>query len=57
MVLKNTLDDAGRARVRVAAEATASPKLRVALESATAGADERLEEALAELGEEERASA
>jgi hypothetical protein len=49
MVLKRTLDDEGRARVRVAAEATASPKLRVVLDAAGADDDARLEEAVAEL--------
>ncbi len=57
MVLKASLDDAGRARVRVAAEATASPKLRVALDALSADADDGVADALAELGDEERASA
>lgn len=39
LVLRGGLDAPGKARVRVAAEATASPRLRVALEAAT-GEDE-----------------
>ena len=34
MLLRRSLDDEGKARVRVAAEATASPKLRIALDAA-----------------------
>jgi hypothetical protein len=50
MLLRGSLDDAGRARIRVASDASASPKLRVALD-ATLGEeeDEAIEERLAEL--------
>ncbi len=41
-----SLDDAGKARLRVAAEATASPELRVALEAAAAADEEAMAEAL-----------
>lgn len=56
MLLRRSLDDAGKARVRVAADATASPKLRVALDAAAGDeADEELREALEQLaGEDER---
>ncbi len=51
LLLRGSLDDAGRARVRVAAEATASPKLRVALDAAGGAAtEEALRSALEELG-------
>lgn len=49
LLLRRGLDEPGRARVRIAAEATASPKLRVALEAATAPGDEVALEALDEL--------
>ena len=49
MLLRGSLDDVGKARVRVAAEATASPKLRVALDAAAGEADERFDAALDEL--------
>jgi len=57
LLLRGSLDDAGRARVRVASDATASPKLRVALDAAAgAGEDETLRAALEELaGEDEDA--
>jgi hypothetical protein len=56
-ILRHGLDNPGKARVRVAAEATASPKLRVALEAAFGTEDEaEAEEALSELAAEERAS-
>ncbi len=50
MLLRPSLDEAGKARVRVAAEATASPKLRIALDAA-AGAheDHAVQAALEEL--------
>ena len=54
-LLRKGLDDEGKARVRVAAEATASPKLRIALEAATGNDDEAVDEALAELGSEKSA--
>lgn len=41
-----SLDDAGKARLRVAAEATASPELRVALEAAAAADEEAMAAAL-----------
>lgn len=49
MVLRGSLDDSGRTRVRVAAEAAASPKLRVALDAVTEESDERAHDALNEL--------
>jgi hypothetical protein len=51
MLLRRSLDDDGKARVRVAAEATASPKLRIALDAAAGDADETLESALHELAD------
>jgi hypothetical protein len=51
MLLRRSLDDEGKARVRVAAEATASPKLRVALDAAASDADQAFESALHELAE------
>jgi hypothetical protein len=50
LLARSSLDDAGRARIRVASVATASPKLRVALD-ATVGAEEdaEVEEQLAAL--------
>ena len=54
MLLRGSLDDTGRARVRVAAEATASPKLRVALDAAAGAAkDESVRSALEELGDDD----
>jgi len=50
VVLRPKLDEAGKRRVRVAAEATASPRLRVVLERATS--DDDLHEAVGELSEE-----
>ncbi len=50
VVLRPKLDDAGKQRVRIAAEATASPRLRVVLERATS--DDDLHEAVGELSEE-----
>ncbi|MBX3264312.1 MAG: hypothetical protein KIS78_21615 [Labilithrix sp.] len=49
-LLRRSLDADGKARVRVAAEATASPRLRVALDAAAGESDEAVEAALAELG-------
>lgn len=43
------LDDEGRARLRIAAEATVAPKLRVALEAAASDDEHRLVQALEEL--------
>jgi hypothetical protein len=56
-VLRPQLDDAGRERLRIAAETCAEPKLRAALEAAAdadAEDDAALEDALAEIGEAER---
>jgi hypothetical protein len=55
-VLRGSLDDAGRARVRVAAEATASPKLRFALDEVAKDDAAELESALDDLEHEERAA-
>jgi hypothetical protein len=52
VVLGSSLDEAGRQRLRVAAAATAAPKLRIALEAAARSDDARLTEALAELDDE-----
>jgi hypothetical protein len=49
MLLRRSLDDEGKARVRVAAEATASPKLRIALDAAAGEPDETFQSALDEL--------
>jgi hypothetical protein len=49
LVLRSKLDDDGKARVRIAAEASASPKLRVALEAASDGSEEAAFEALDEI--------
>jgi hypothetical protein len=49
VALSPHLDDAGRQRVRIAAQATATPKLRVALEAAAEDDDVRLIEALDEV--------
>jgi hypothetical protein len=51
VVLGASLDEAGRQRLRVAAAATAAPKLRIALEAAARSDDARLTEALAEVDE------
>jgi len=54
VALTPVLADDERTRIRVAAEAAASPKLRVALEKASAGADDdALAEALSELEADE----
>jgi hypothetical protein len=47
-----TLDDEGRTRLRVVANTTAAPRLRVAIESVVEPDDERLERALAEVASE-----
>ena len=50
LVLRGSLDEEGKSRVRVAAEASASPKLRVALDAAASdGSDLAAHEALAAL--------
>jgi hypothetical protein len=46
MALRKSLDQAGKTRVRVAAEATASPKLRVALDAVAEESDEEAAAAL-----------
>lgn len=50
---KGGLGEEGKARVRVAADATASPKLRVVLDAAVADSDEEAKEALHALIEQE----
>jgi hypothetical protein len=50
--LSSGLEDHGRARLRVAAEATAAPKLRVALEAAAKGDDAEIAGALHDVDEE-----
>lgn len=53
VALGTELDEEGRARLRSAAEATAAPKLRIAIEQAAASADEEaLREALSALESE-----
>ncbi|MBX3232821.1 MAG: hypothetical protein KIT84_43885 [Labilithrix sp.] len=54
LLLRKGLDEEGKTRVRVAAEATASPKLRVALEAATSESEEAAFEALEELAVRKR---
>lgn len=50
VALKHSLDEEGKERLRVAAEACASPKLRTTFEAVRTGAnDAALEEALAAL--------
>jgi hypothetical protein len=57
VLLRSRLDDGGRARVRIAAEASASPRLRVALDAAAAGSDDALDAALAELAQQQPGAA
>jgi hypothetical protein len=58
MLLRRSLDEAGKARVRVAAEATASPRLRVVLDTAASEKDDAaLAAALEEMAEGEGADA
>lgn len=52
LLLKGTLDDEKRARIRIAAEASASPKLRVALDASTEDDEAALHEAMEELANE-----
>jgi hypothetical protein len=52
VALRAKLDDDGRTRIRVAADATAAPKLRVALESTAAEDDQAVRDALDELRDE-----
>lgn len=56
VVLAPSLDDAGKERLRVAASTTASPQLRVVLESAANGDDDKLTQALDELSPAEAAA-
>ena len=51
VALRKQLDDEGRARVRVVAENSAHPKVRVALDALAADRDEELVAALGELGD------
>jgi hypothetical protein len=53
VALGGELDDESRVRLRSVAEATAAPRLRVAIESAAGGDGAAMEAALAELDEEE----
>ncbi len=54
VALRKRLDDDGRARLRVLADACAAPKLRVALQAAASTAtDDEIEDAFAELVEDE----
>jgi hypothetical protein len=54
VALRESLDDGGRARLRLAAEASASPKVRVALEAAGSATDEaELTRALSECEEQD----
>jgi hypothetical protein len=48
-VLRGSLGDEGKVRVRAVAESTAHPKLRVALDAALDGQDDAYEEALADI--------
>jgi len=54
-VLVRKSDDATKARIRVVADATASPKLRVVLDAAARGAEDLLDRALEDVVEEPRA--
>ncbi len=54
-VLRTTADDDMKARVRVAAEASASPKLRVALDATATGDEAKIEEAMQELAVDDEA--
>jgi hypothetical protein len=49
VVLRKVLGDEGRARLRVVAEATASPRLRVAFEAASGSEEAAIEQSLDEL--------
>ena len=51
MALRDKLDDDARARIRVAAENSAHPKVRIALDALAADRDEELRAALDELGD------
>lgn len=58
LALSPHLDEAGKHRVRVAAQATAAPKLRIALEAAAGARDDSdLEEALTAIEEERKEQA
>jgi hypothetical protein len=57
LVVRKSAGEEAKARVRIAAEASASPKLRVALDAAAAGTDETMEAALEDFApEKERAA-
>jgi hypothetical protein len=49
VALRKVLDEAGRARLRVVAESTASPRLRVALRAASNAEEKGLAESLEDL--------
>ena len=49
VALRDQLDDEGKRRLRVAADACASPKVRVALEAAAEDDDQKLSLALEQL--------
>ncbi|HEY2365201.1 MAG TPA: hypothetical protein VGH87_02405, partial [Polyangiaceae bacterium] len=55
MALRKQLDDEGRARVRVVAENSAHPKVRVALDALAGDRDEELHAALVEIESADRA--
>jgi hypothetical protein len=55
IALRGVVDDQGKKRLRVAAQATAAPQLRVALERAADGEDADVAEALEELDRSTRA--
>ncbi len=57
VVLGARSDDEAKARLRVAKEATASPKLRVVLDAAADGQEEDVERALTDIGGEARKAA
>jgi hypothetical protein len=49
VVLSRTLDERGKARLRVATETSVAPKLRVAFDAVARGDDQQLEAAMAEM--------
>ena len=57
LLLEGALDDEKRARIRVAAEASASPKLRVALDASASGDEDALREAMEALANDAPAKA
>lgn len=56
IALGPSLDDAGRARLRIAAEAVATPPVRIAMEAVAHGDDEALVEAVEQVAEAQRAA-